>query len=469
MNEFQPAIHEYIRKNRENIVNQLMDLIKIPSERGAETAECPFGRPASDVLRCIEKLYKGSGFETQLNLSDGYLLSFFGKGEKSIGLFSHADVVSGGDGWTVTQPFNPIEKDGFIFGRGALDDKSAVIISLYCAKLLKELNIPLKSRLVMFTGVGEETGMEDMRSYISQNTAPDCSLVLDTAFPVYYGNKGRIVICAKSEKPLTSVIDFNGGTAENIILGSVLVRLKYSKALYGELLEKANERITVTRSSDEIVMTCRGISKHCALPEGSLNAGFVASSVLCRCENLCDADRKTFAFTSDLLSDYYGKTLGISNNDAVFGHLTFCNGKIRLENLRPSLCFDIRYGSEVDYKLLSEKLKCFFEKNGWEIQVESQYPPHKANPDCPFVRSLLRTYEDFTEQSNLKPIINAGGTYARFLPLSAEIGTSLSNEYYPDLPAGHGSVHQPDENISIDGLLNAIEITLLMIIRLCEK
>ena len=37
-----------------------------------------------------------------------------------------------------------------------------------------------------------------------------------------------------------------------------------------------------------------------------------------------------------------------------------------------------------------------------------------------------------------------------------------------DLPAGHGSVHQPDECISIDGLLNAIELTMLMLLE-CDK
>ena len=36
------------------------------------------------------------------------------------------------------------------------------------------------------------------------------------------------------------------------------------------------------------------------------------------------------------------------------------------------------------------------------------------------------------------------------------------------LPAGHGGVHQPDECISIDGFLNAIELTMLMLLE-CDK
>lgn len=85
--------------------------------------------------------------------------------QKSIGLFWHSDVVAVNNDWIHTSPFIPIEKDGFIIGRGVLDDKAAIIISLYCAKILKELNIPFNSQLIMFTGSNEETGMEDIDNY----------------------------------------------------------------------------------------------------------------------------------------------------------------------------------------------------------------------------------------------------------------------------------------------------------------
>jgi acetylornithine deacetylase/succinyl-diaminopimelate desuccinylase-like protein len=36
------------------------------------------------------------------------------------------------------------------------------------------------------------------------------------------------------------------------------------------------------------------------------------------------------------------------------------------------------------------------------------------------------------------------------------------------MPAGHGGVHQPDECISVEGLLNAIELTTLILLE-CDK
>ena len=81
----------------------------------------------------------------------------------------------------------------------------------------------------------------------------------------------------------------------------------------------------------------------------------------------------------------------------------------------------------------------------------------------------MNTYKDFTKEYDAKSFVNAGGTYAIYLPCAAEIGTSLNGGKRPfDLPAGHGSVHQPDECISIDGLLNAIELTMLMLLE-CDK
>jgi succinyl-diaminopimelate desuccinylase len=87
----------------------------------------------------------------------------------------------------------------------------------------------------------------------------------------------------------------------------------------------------------------------------------------------------------------------------------------------------------------------------------------------PYVTACLNVYKEFTGKVEVKSCINAGGTYARLLPCAVEIGTSLNGDKTSfSLPNGHGQVHQPDEYISIDGLLNAIEITLLMLLE-CDK
>ncbi|MCR4439350.1 MAG: ArgE/DapE family deacylase [bacterium] len=50
----------------------------------------------------------------------------------------HMDVVPPGDGWE-TDPFTPVERDGFLYGRGVLDNKGPLAASLLAARVLKQV------------------------------------------------------------------------------------------------------------------------------------------------------------------------------------------------------------------------------------------------------------------------------------------------------------------------------------------
>jgi hypothetical protein len=85
-----------------------------------------------------------------------------------------------------------------------------------------------------------------------------------------------------------------------------------------------------------------------------------------------------------------------------------------------------------------------------------------------FVKELLKVYSEYTGNKNPNCYINAGGTYRQYLKNALETGTTLCWNKDFDLPKGHGAVHQPDECINIDGFLNAIELTALMLIKADE-
>ena len=54
---------------------------------------------------------------------------------RNIMLMSHHDVVDGGEGW-LTDPFQPVEKDGYLYGRGTLDTKTSLFGLLQAAEEL---------------------------------------------------------------------------------------------------------------------------------------------------------------------------------------------------------------------------------------------------------------------------------------------------------------------------------------------
>ena len=55
--------------------------------------------------------------------------------EKNILLMSHHDVVDGGEGWD-SDPFDAVEKDGYLWGRGTIDTKTPLFAELQAAEEL---------------------------------------------------------------------------------------------------------------------------------------------------------------------------------------------------------------------------------------------------------------------------------------------------------------------------------------------
>lgn len=55
--------------------------------------------------------------------------------KKNVMLMSHHDVVDGGEGWK-TEPFTPVQKDGYLCGRGSIDTKTPLFAELQAAEEL---------------------------------------------------------------------------------------------------------------------------------------------------------------------------------------------------------------------------------------------------------------------------------------------------------------------------------------------
>ncbi|MBN1880628.1 MAG: M20/M25/M40 family metallo-hydrolase [Deltaproteobacteria bacterium] len=81
-----------------------------------------------------------------------------GDDPQGVVLLSHADVVpADGTQWEIA-PFAGIREDGWIWGRGSLDDKSEGVIGLMVMLLFARLGVRLKRDLVFLATADEETG-----------------------------------------------------------------------------------------------------------------------------------------------------------------------------------------------------------------------------------------------------------------------------------------------------------------------
>ena len=103
-----------------------------------------------------------------------------GKGDRSLILNGHVDVVPPGDRrrWQAS-PWSGHVQAGRLFGRGACDMKAGVAIMLAAAGALSRSAIPLRGRLVLQSVVSEEDGGLGTFAMIDRGFRADAAIILE--------------------------------------------------------------------------------------------------------------------------------------------------------------------------------------------------------------------------------------------------------------------------------------------------
>lgn len=130
-------IKQYMEEHCEDMIEALRGFVNIPS------VSSDIGK-VDEALDYVLNLATEMGFEAKSVLDHRIGIVEFGEGDETIGILSHVDVVPPGDlsGWN-TPPFEMTEKDGKLFGRGTIDDKGAIIASLYAMKYIRDTGKPV--------------------------------------------------------------------------------------------------------------------------------------------------------------------------------------------------------------------------------------------------------------------------------------------------------------------------------------
>ncbi len=460
---------DYLAACKEEILDCVMTLARFPSIAAEPLPDAPYGKECRKCLDAAVDIMKKGGFDARVCSGGKYGLATLGDGEKTIGLFAHTDVVPvSEEDWMYTKPFEPVRLGDVLVGRGVLDNKSGVAISLYAVKMLCELGLAPKSKISVFLGSNEECGMDDIDAYTAENDMPDVSLVPDAEFPVSFGEKGICRAHIIFEDKFTDIVDFYGGSAYNILLDKAVAKIKYSDSLYAQITEMCKDRkdLKAEKCDDVIKVTALGISRHAAMPEGGVNAASVLAGALCTCTELCENDRKILSRIAELTSDFYGESLGIACSDECFGKLTSVNGICKTTDGAPDIALDIRYGTGISAEELERKILAAYPK----AEIKENMPGFAIPRDDKIAKSLERVYSELSGDPDAKGFYMGGGTYARHLKNAFSIGTEAEyiENALPSLPAGHGDAHQSDEVLKINRFIEALKIVALMLHE-CDK
>ncbi|HQC81868.1 MAG TPA: M20/M25/M40 family metallo-hydrolase, partial [Bacillota bacterium] len=169
---------KYLDDNQERMIDDLYDFVRIPS---VSDDFVQVRRALDFALELGRKL----GFKAEPVLGGQVGVIEEGEGPETLGILSHVDVVPPGD-LTIwkTPPFEPTIQNDALYGRGTLDDKGAIIASLYAMKAVKELGIPFKKKVQLILGTQEEVEWTDMQAYVQNFPLPDYGFTPDGEFPI---------------------------------------------------------------------------------------------------------------------------------------------------------------------------------------------------------------------------------------------------------------------------------------------
>jgi acetylornithine deacetylase/succinyl-diaminopimelate desuccinylase-like protein len=157
--------------------------------------------PGNEVegARFFKKLFDAESIPCQIfepSPGRGNLLATLkGSGKKRpILLLSHIDVVPvEKERWTV-DPFAGIIQDGYLYGRGAIDDKSMGIMEMMALLILKREKIRLERDILFFATADEETGGRWGVQWAVENVSP----LMESEYAL---NEGGYVILNETGAP----------------------------------------------------------------------------------------------------------------------------------------------------------------------------------------------------------------------------------------------------------------------------
>jgi acetylornithine deacetylase/succinyl-diaminopimelate desuccinylase-like protein len=126
----------------------LIELVRLPSVCDEGAGGYPFGAAIDQALRQALRIAGDLGFKTHYGDGGYYGYAEIGAGAEMLGILGHLDVVPPGklEDWA-NDPFDPVEKDGMLYGRGTQDDKGPMMAALYAVKALMQAGVKFNKRV----------------------------------------------------------------------------------------------------------------------------------------------------------------------------------------------------------------------------------------------------------------------------------------------------------------------------------
>jgi predicted dipeptidase len=458
------VLEHYDKHESKHLVPMLVEVVRFPTHQFDAEAHAAQKAWLMKAAADLGFVGRDAGKVTEIELPGP-------EGAPVLGLVIHGDVQPAEpDAWSFP-PFAGIVENGYVHGRGAADDKGPLIQALLAMKALKESGLARTHTIRLLVGSEEESAAGEMAEYLSDHTAPDYSLVLDSEFPVVVGEKawdGLAVtapLATRDTKKPFVVESIDAGLSASIVPDRAEVKLRWTggEPNWTKLADSLRAtrmpegtRIAVKDDEDLLHIVAYGRSAHSGVNiAGGRNALVaLAHALQGKLPKGGVDDLLSFARTAG--KDLYGTGLDIHDNDPIWGRYTVNVGTVKPVEADPTqvvLFINVRRTpprTGAQSKAHLQRFVSLFNANtGAKLTFSPELSyfedePLGFDPKGKLVRRLMNVYATATGEKNPKPAISGGGTYAKRLPNAIAFGMWFPGKPYPG--------HDVDEKIPVADL-----------------
>ncbi len=181
-------VKELAAQKRDDVVRYLQALIAVPSLSGQE----------AEVIERVGVLMREVGIR-QIRVDRlGNIIAALGSGPRILAFDAHVDTVDVGelDHWEI-KPFEAVAKDGYVWGRGAADQKGGLAAMIMAASIWRHIGLPESMTVLLVGSVMEEDSDGIAWQYIvkEERYTPSWVVLTEaTDLCVNHGQRGRVEI-----------------------------------------------------------------------------------------------------------------------------------------------------------------------------------------------------------------------------------------------------------------------------------
>jgi len=382
--ELAKSILEGSKKYTNYTANNLSKLIK---KKSLSTKE-------KDVAQELKRLMEEAGFDDVMIDGLGNVIGRIGQGKKIIALDGHIDTVDLGnrENWSF-DPLGGEVKDGFVHGRGSVDQKGGPASFVTAGKILKEVGLSNDVTIYFIGSVMEEDCDGLCWKYIVEEDKikPDCVIVTEpTNLNIYRGHRGRT----------------------------------------------------------EIEVSFYGVSAHGSAPERGKNAIYMASKAALEIERLNDRlDSDPFLGKGSVTISEF-----VSSSPSLCAVADFA--KIHLDRrltwgedkaLAVRQIEEVMKGVNAKVEILNYKERGY---TGLEYGMEKYYPTWKLDETHPVIQAGIKSYKELFHEA---PVVDKWTFSTNGVMINGHYGIPVIGFG----PGNEVLAHAPNEKVPVDHLVKA--------------